>query len=169
VEASEFADAHRLAAGMVVFALVVLVALYVANRPRRTAPPGRAMIEARLIACAREGFTLDVDAASCPATGVTALFGPSGCGKTTVLRALAGLDRAAGRVALGARLAGRRPAAASCRTHQRPSGLCDPGGGAVPAPGRAGATWLRPPASRRRRPPRPLRWTRWSTCWASAR
>ncbi len=37
VEASEFADAHRLAAGMVVFALVVLVTLYVANRPVREA------------------------------------------------------------------------------------------------------------------------------------
>ena len=36
-----------------------------------------------------------------PARGVTALFGPSGCGKTTLLRALAGLERAAGRVALG--------------------------------------------------------------------
>jgi molybdate transport system permease protein len=35
VEASEFADAHRLAAGMVAFALTVLVALYVANRPPR--------------------------------------------------------------------------------------------------------------------------------------
>ena len=35
VEASEYADAHRLAAGMVVFALVVLVTLYVVNRPRR--------------------------------------------------------------------------------------------------------------------------------------
>jgi molybdate transport system permease protein len=35
VEAAEFAEAHRLAAGMVVFALVVLVALYVANRPPR--------------------------------------------------------------------------------------------------------------------------------------
>ena len=34
VEAGEFADAHRLAAGMVVFALVVLVTLYVVNRPR---------------------------------------------------------------------------------------------------------------------------------------
>jgi molybdate transport system permease protein len=32
VEASEFADAHRLAAGMVVFALVVLVTLYVVHR-----------------------------------------------------------------------------------------------------------------------------------------
>jgi molybdate transport system ATP-binding protein len=32
---------------------------------------------------------------------VTALFGPSGAGKTTVLRALAGLDRAGGHVRLG--------------------------------------------------------------------
>jgi molybdate transport system ATP-binding protein len=47
----------------------------------------------------REGFTLEVDLAL-PARGVSALFGPSGCGKTTVLRALAGLERAAGRVAL---------------------------------------------------------------------
>jgi molybdate transport system permease protein len=35
VEATEFAQAHRLAAGMVVFALVVLVTLYVVNRPLR--------------------------------------------------------------------------------------------------------------------------------------
>lgn len=57
------------------------------------------MIEARL-ALARSGFTLDVDLAL-PERGVSALFGPSGCGKTTVLRALAGLVRARGRVALG--------------------------------------------------------------------
>ena len=42
VEATEFADAHRLAAGMVVFALVVLVTLYAANRPRREPEPRRA-------------------------------------------------------------------------------------------------------------------------------
>ena len=41
VEATEFADAHRLAAGMVVFALVVLVTLYAANRPRREPEPRR--------------------------------------------------------------------------------------------------------------------------------
>ena len=35
VEAGEFGDAHRLAAGMVAFALIVLVTLYVVNRPRR--------------------------------------------------------------------------------------------------------------------------------------
>jgi molybdate transport system permease protein len=39
VEALEFGQAHRLAAGMVVFALVVLVTLYVVNRPRREELP----------------------------------------------------------------------------------------------------------------------------------
>ena len=57
------------------------------------------MIEARL-QLARPGFTLDVTLAL-PGRGVTALSGPSGCGKTTVLRALAGLERARGRVSLG--------------------------------------------------------------------
>jgi molybdate transport system permease protein len=42
VEASEFADAHRLAGGMVVFALVVLVTLYVVNRPARDRAVGSA-------------------------------------------------------------------------------------------------------------------------------
>jgi molybdate transport system ATP-binding protein len=51
------------------------------------------MIQAHL-QLARRDFTLDVDL-SLPAAGVTALFGPSGCGKTTLLRALAGLERAA--------------------------------------------------------------------------
>jgi molybdate transport system ATP-binding protein len=57
------------------------------------------VIAARL-QLARHSFTLDVDL-QLPGQGVTALFGPSGCGKTTLLRALAGLERAAGRVALG--------------------------------------------------------------------
>lgn len=35
VEALEFANAHRLAAGMVAFAMVVLITLYVLNRPAR--------------------------------------------------------------------------------------------------------------------------------------
>lgn len=45
----------------------------------------------------RAGFQLEVQA-TLPGRGITALFGPSGCGKTTVLRALAGLERAQGRV-----------------------------------------------------------------------
>ncbi|HOX68947.1 MAG TPA: molybdate ABC transporter permease subunit, partial [Burkholderiaceae bacterium] len=35
VEAAEFDQAHRLAAGMVAFALIVLVTLYITNRPPR--------------------------------------------------------------------------------------------------------------------------------------
>lgn len=38
-----------------------------------------------------------------PLDGVTVLFGPSGAGKTTVLRAVAGLDRAGGRVVVDGR------------------------------------------------------------------
>lgn len=41
----------------------------------------------------REGFTLDVDV-HLPARGITVLFGASGSGKTTVLRCVAGLERA---------------------------------------------------------------------------
>ncbi len=41
----------------------------------------------------REGFALDVDLAL-PARGITVLFGASGSGKTTVLRCVAGLERA---------------------------------------------------------------------------
>lgn len=43
------------------------------------------------------GFDLDVSLAL-PGQGVSVLLGPSGCGKTTVLRCLAGLERARGRV-----------------------------------------------------------------------
>jgi len=43
----------------------------------------------------RGEFALDVDL-DLPGQGVTALFGPSGSGKTTVLRLIAGLDRAPG-------------------------------------------------------------------------
>jgi molybdate transport system ATP-binding protein len=41
------------------------------------------------------GFSLDAEF-DVPASGVTVLFGPSGCGKTTVLRSIAGLERAQG-------------------------------------------------------------------------
>lgn len=54
------------------------------------------MIEARL-QLQRADFTLDVNL-QLPGRGITALFGPSGCGKTTCLRAMAGLERAQGRV-----------------------------------------------------------------------
>ncbi|HEX5394570.1 MAG TPA: molybdenum ABC transporter ATP-binding protein, partial [Rhodocyclaceae bacterium] len=43
------------------------------------------------------GFLLDVDL-QLPTKGVTALFGPSGSGKTSLLRCVAGLERAPGRL-----------------------------------------------------------------------
>ena len=78
------------------------------------------MIEARL-SLPRRGFALDVSLAL-PERGVTALFGPSGCGKTTLLRALAGLERATGRVALGASVWQDDAARRFVPTHQRPIG-----------------------------------------------
>ncbi|WP_128001742.1 molybdenum ABC transporter ATP-binding protein [Piscinibacter defluvii] len=78
------------------------------------------MIEARL-QLPRRGFRLDV-ALVLPARGVTALFGPSGCGKTTVLRALAGLERAAGRVAFGTEVWQDDAAGRFVPTHRRAIG-----------------------------------------------
>ena len=78
------------------------------------------MIDATL-RLARHDFTLDV-ALSLPGNGVTALFGPSGCGKTTVLRALAGLERAAGRVALGGEVWQDDAQRLFVPTHRRPVG-----------------------------------------------
>jgi molybdate transport system ATP-binding protein len=78
------------------------------------------MIEAQL-ALPRRGFALDVSL-TLPERGVTALFGPSGCGKTTVLRALAGLERAAGRVALGAEVWQDDAAGRFVPTHERSIG-----------------------------------------------
>lgn len=78
------------------------------------------MIEATL-RLSRRDFTLDV-ALRLPGQGVTALFGPSGCGKTTLLRALAGLERAAGRVAVGEAVWQDDATGRHVPTHQRPLG-----------------------------------------------
>ncbi|NML17618.1 molybdenum ABC transporter ATP-binding protein [Azohydromonas caseinilytica] len=78
------------------------------------------MIEARL-RLQRRDFALDV-ALSLPGRGVTALFGPSGCGKTTLLRAIAGLERAAGRVALGDETWQDDARGLFVPTHRRPLG-----------------------------------------------
>lgn len=43
----------------------------------------------------RGAFALDVDL-TLPAQGITVLYGPSGCGKTSLLRCVAGLERAHG-------------------------------------------------------------------------
>lgn len=53
-------------------------------------------VEARFH-CGFEGFELEVDL-QLPGTGITALFGHSGCGKTTLLRCMAGLQAARGRM-----------------------------------------------------------------------
>ncbi|MDO9286135.1 MAG: molybdenum ABC transporter ATP-binding protein [Aquabacterium sp.] len=78
------------------------------------------MIDVRL-KLPRRDFTLDV-ALQLPERGITALFGPSGCGKTTVLRAIAGLERAAGRVALGDQVWQDDATRQWRPTHQRPLG-----------------------------------------------
>ena len=78
------------------------------------------MIDARL-RWVRGDFSLDV-ALQLPERGVSALFGPSGCGKTSVLRALAGLDRAAGRVALGSAVWQDDATRQWLPTHRRPLG-----------------------------------------------
>jgi molybdate transport system ATP-binding protein len=69
----------------------------------------------------RTGFALDVTL-TLPSSGITALFGPSGCGKTTVLRALAGLERASGRVTVGADAWQDDARGIFLPTHQRPLG-----------------------------------------------
>jgi molybdate transport system ATP-binding protein len=78
------------------------------------------MIDVRLY-LQRRDFQLEV-ALALPSRGITALFGPSGCGKTTVLRALAGLDRAAGRVALDDQVWQDDATGCFVPTHRRPLG-----------------------------------------------
>jgi len=78
------------------------------------------LIEVRLC-LPRRDFTLEVEFAL-PARGISALFGPSGCGKTTVLRALAGLERAAGSVVFGDQVWQDDQARVFVPTHQRPLG-----------------------------------------------
>ncbi|AUB81185.1 molybdenum ABC transporter ATP-binding protein [Candidatus Thiodictyon syntrophicum] len=66
------------------------------------------------------GFSLELDE-RLPGRGVTALFGPSGCGKTTLLRCIAGLERAPqGRLAFQGEV--WQDAGTWVPTHRRPLG-----------------------------------------------
>ena len=58
-----------------------------------------------------------------PARGVSVLFGPSGCGKTTLLRALAGLTPASGRVQVRGRLWQDSGSGVCLPTHRRRLGF----------------------------------------------
>ena len=78
------------------------------------------MIEARLY-LQRADFTLDLEV-QLPGHGITALFGPSGCGKTTCLRAIAGLERAQGRVAVNGQIWQDDATRQWLPTHQRALG-----------------------------------------------
>jgi molybdate transport system ATP-binding protein len=80
------------------------------------------MIEASL-RLPRAGFALDVSL-SLPAHGVSAVFGPSGCGKTTLLRCLAGLERApGGRVAVDGDVWQDEASGTFRPAHRRPIGV----------------------------------------------
>jgi molybdate transport system ATP-binding protein len=92
VEALEYAQAHRLAAVMLAFSFLVLLARFMPGGPTRKRLESMDNIQARF-RLAWPGFSLDVDLAL-PNRGVTALFGHSGSGKTTLLRCIAGLERA---------------------------------------------------------------------------
>ena len=67
----------------------------------------------------RADFALNVDL-QLPGRGVTALFGPSGCGKTTLLRCIAGLERASGSLTVNEHL--WQDATHFVPTHQRAIG-----------------------------------------------
>ncbi|HUO87039.1 MAG TPA: ATP-binding cassette domain-containing protein, partial [Thermoanaerobaculia bacterium] len=70
----------------------------------------------------REGFSLVADFTA-PGRGVTAIFGPSGAGQTTLLRALAGLTPAAGRVAVAGEVWQDSSRGIDRPTHRRPLGM----------------------------------------------
>ncbi|GAB6033926.1 molybdenum ABC transporter ATP-binding protein [Galenea microaerophila] len=48
-----------------------------------------------------QDFQLHTGQVSLPLSGVTAIFGPSGCGKSSLMRAIAGLEKAEGEVRFG--------------------------------------------------------------------
>lgn len=104
VEAMEYGKAHWLAGGMVVFSFFVLLGLTLLNRHNERVMPyfSRLLIcmsdslsSASLLLPREDGFRLECSF-EFPNFGITVLFGASGSGKTTVLRCIAGLERAKG-------------------------------------------------------------------------
>jgi molybdate transport system ATP-binding protein len=79
------------------------------------------LIEADL-QLSRPGFSLDVSL-RLPARGVSVLLGPSGCGKTTVLRSIAGLSRAQGRVSMSGKVWQDDATGAWTPVHRRSLGM----------------------------------------------
>jgi hypothetical protein len=175
VEALEYAQAHWLSGGMLVFSFAVLLALYVfnptggKNHERLTPsdqPPSKYAAASALQAA---GFTLDLNE-TWPGRGVTALFGPSGCGKTTTLRTVAGCCTCTGRAPCGrARRGLARTTTGLCAHPPAATGLC---GAATPAlfahltvRGNVEYGMKRVPAAQRKRLPRPGG----GTCWALTR
>lgn len=91
-----------------------------------SAPPDEPL-QVRL-SLARADFTLNVDI-ELPARGITVLYGPSGSGKTSLLRCVAGLERAVSpagrapaRVVVGREVWQDEAAGVFLLTHQRPLG-----------------------------------------------
>jgi molybdate transport system ATP-binding protein len=120
------------------------------------------VIEATL-ALARGGFRLDV-ALCLPGRGVSAVTGPSGCGKTTLLRCLAGLERApGGRVAVDGAVWQDEARGVFMPTHRRPVGVVFQEASLfehLSVRGNVEFGWKRlPPAERRIDPADAIAWT----------
>ena len=91
VESLNYTAAHQLSATLLVFAFLVLLAMFVINRRWRQVMSAERLIQFHY-EVARSGFKLDV-AADIPLHGITGVYGASGAGKTTLLRCLAGLEQ----------------------------------------------------------------------------
>lgn len=122
------------------------------------------MIEAQL-ALQRADFTLDVHL-QLPGRGITALFGPSGCGKTTVLRSMAGLERARGRVTINGQVWQDEATRQWLPTHQRALGYVFQEASLFPHLSVHGN--LAYGLKRTRQPAARCSWSRRWSCWALA-
>ena len=88
VETLDWAVAHRLSLGLLVFSMIVLIGVYALNRGGQGGLDSALEIDVTLDL---PEFRLQVQE-EVPLGGITAVNGPSGSGKTTFLRVLAGLE-----------------------------------------------------------------------------